>query len=101
MAVSAGVVSAFTGIGSLLFSKEESRKTRSQTKDAAKSAEEKSAAAAQAVIDEAAASDLAAEQKKRKRATELATGGRAAQFKTGPLGVTGQATIQKKTLLGA
>ena len=92
---------AAAAVGSAVETREQGRRTRHTAEDVAKAASEEAATAAE---EATAAETLAAEEaedKKRKRAQELATGGRAAQFRTGPLGVSNQATVGKKTLLGA
>ena len=97
----AGLIPLILGAGSAVASGIETRKTRKAGEATVAQAEEEATAAAQATKDEAAAAETESAEKRRKRAAELATGGRAAQFRTGPLGLTSQAAVARKTLLGA
>lgn len=78
----------------------ETRKTRKSTERTTAEAKLDAEAAVQETKDASTAAETAANEKRKKRAAELATGGRAAQFKTGPLGLKNPATVGKKTLLG-
>ena len=86
--------------GTAVASGVETRKTRKTSEKTTA----KSEADATAAIDEAAAAtetaETAANLKRKKRASELATGGRAAHFKPGLLGEKATATTSKKTLFG-
>ena len=94
-------LSAAVTAGSAVDTRESSRKARHSAEDRFEQQEE----AAQAAADEAKAAELKAEadaeEKRRKRALSLSTGGRSSTFTTGPLGVTGDAVVGKKTLFGA
>ncbi|MCK4782576.1 MAG: hypothetical protein KAV87_02415 [Desulfobacteraceae bacterium] len=78
----------------------ETRKTRKGVEKTTEQAEIEAETAAEATKTAATEAETAANLKRKQRAAELTTGGRAAQFKTGPLGVTRPATVGKKTLLG-
>ena len=94
-------ITAALGLGSGIDTRQKGRTAANTAEDAALRAEETATATAQATKDELADVENKANLKKKKRASELATGGRAAQFKTGPLGLRNQAAVGRKTLLGA
>lgn len=100
MALGAAIAGVLVSAGSAVASHRQREKTEERTEARTKKAEDK----AQEASDKAQADIIASEQEtaevKRKRAAELASGGRAAQFTTGPLGVTSAATVGKKSLLG-
>ncbi len=100
MGLGVGIAGLLLSAGTAAVSHRQTKKTEERAEATTKRAED----VAQEAADKAQADIIASEQEaaeaKKKRAAELASGGRAAQFQTGPLGVTSAATVGKKTLLG-